>query len=227
MAGFTGFGTDALPFLKALAFHQSKEWFEENRETYERDVKTPLGALVASLSEAMERRGLPFRGDRKASVFRINRDIRFSKDKSPYKTATSCVLTRSGTKNDPGLIYVHIDPKGCFLAAGFYHPDPPALGRLRNAIVRSPKVFLAMTKALGKVELTLSDSEMLTRLPRGFEAVDGPDLAAAVRRKSFVCSRPIADASILRPALIDEIVAFAGDAMPLLEWGWPAIVDDR
>lgn len=227
MASFNGFGSDALPFLKALAFHQSKEWFEANRETYEREVKTPLAELVGSLAEAMTRHGLPFRGDAKGSVFRINRDIRFSKDKSPYKTATSCLLTRSGSKSDPGVLYVHIDPKGCFVAAGFYHPEPVALARLRRTIAQAPEPFLAMTRALAKAELTLSQSELLTRLPRDFGEVDDPAIAEALRRKSFVCSRPVADAAIGEASLSDEIVVFAKDAMPLLEWGWSAIVQER
>lgn len=225
--GFDGFGADALPFLKALAFHQSREWFEANRETYERHVKTPLGELVGGLSAAMERRGLPLRGDAKASVFRINRDIRFSKDKSPYKTATSCLLTRSGTKNDPGVLYVHIDPMGCFVAAGFHHPEPAALGRLRRAVARTPAAFLAMTKALATAGLTLSQTDRLTRLPRGFEDVDDPTIVEALKHKSYICSRPVEDASIGRAAFVDEIVAFTGDALHLLEWGWRASVDSR
>ena len=59
--------------------------------------------------------------------------MRFAKDKNPYKTHAGAVLTRSGAKNDPGLLYIHIDPTGCFVAAGFYQPEPEALARLRAA----------------------------------------------------------------------------------------------
>ena len=100
---FQGFGPDALPFFKALAFHQTREWFEENRATYEAQIKAPFGDLVEDLASAFAKSGIPLRGDRKASLFRLNRDIRFSKDKSPYKTHAGAVLTRGGAKDDAGL----------------------------------------------------------------------------------------------------------------------------
>ncbi|TIX83303.1 MAG: TIGR02453 family protein, partial [Mesorhizobium sp.] len=85
MAGtFNGFGQKAIPFLKALDFHQSREWFQENRDLYERELYEPFGDLVETLSERFAAAGLGLRGDRKKSLFRINRDVRFSKDKRPY-----------------------------------------------------------------------------------------------------------------------------------------------
>ncbi len=77
---FRGFGPQALPFLKALAFHQSKEWFEANRATYESDLKGPMGDLVEDLSAAFAKAKLPLKGDRKSAPFRIPRDVRFAKD---------------------------------------------------------------------------------------------------------------------------------------------------
>src|SRR5271170_6160111 len=118
---FHGFGPQALPFLKALAFHQTREWFEANRATYESDLKTPMGDLVEDLAVAFASAKIPLKGDRKASLFRINRDVRFAKDKSPYKTQAGAVMTRGGAKNDVGLLYVHVALDGCFAAAGFYH----------------------------------------------------------------------------------------------------------
>jgi uncharacterized protein (TIGR02453 family) len=82
---FSGFGPQALPFFKALAFHQTKDWFEANRAIYEGDVKTPFGDLVEALAARFAKEKIPLKGDRKASLFRINRDVRFAKDKSPYK----------------------------------------------------------------------------------------------------------------------------------------------
>lgn len=86
MGEFRGFGPKALPFFTALKFHQSKEWFEENRALYESDVLQPMVALVEDLTAAFARKRVPLKADGKRSIFRLNRDIRFSKDKSPYKT---------------------------------------------------------------------------------------------------------------------------------------------
>jgi uncharacterized protein (TIGR02453 family) len=224
---FQGFGPQALPFLKALAFHQTKEWFEDNRAAYESQLKGPLGDLVEDLAARFAKAKTPLKGDRKASLFRINRDVRFAKDKSPYKTNVGAVLTRTGAKNDVGLLYIHIAADGCFCAAGFYQPEPDVLARLRGALARAPNAWGAMTAKLAKAGLALADEYAMKRAPRGFEDVANPLIAAALRNKSFICSRPIADSRLAAPGLVDDLQAFARDAMPLLEWGWSAVVDAR
>ena len=224
---FAGFGPRAVPFLKALGFHQTKEWFEANRATYENEIRAPLGDLVEDLDAAFARLGIPLKGDRKGSLFRINRDVRFSKDKSPYKTNVGAVMSRDGSKSYNGLLYIHIAADGCFAAAGFYHPERDELGRLRAALLRAPEAWRAATGRLAQAGLALSEEDVMKRPPRGFEGVTDPPLAAALRNRSFICSRPIADDRLGAAALAGDIQAFAQDAMPLLEWGWSAIVDTR
>jgi uncharacterized protein (TIGR02453 family) len=224
---FKGFGPQALPFFKALAFHQTKEWFEENRAIYEKDVKEPFGDLIEDLSAALAKAKTPLKGDRKSSLFRLHRDIRFSKDKSPYKTHAGAVLTRSGAKNDPGLFYIHIAPDGCFSAAGFYGPEPAELARLRRAIVRTPKAYFKVVAALDTKGLALSDEYDVSRVPREFAAETDPGVLAALKKKSFICVRPIKESRLKSKALIEDLDAFAQDALPLLLWGWDAIVDER
>ena len=217
---FAGFGTQALPFFKALAFHQTKAWFDENRALYESDVKTPLGDLVEDLALAFEAAAIPFRGDRKASIFRINRDVRFSNDKSPYKTHAGAVMTRDGRKGAVGLFYIHIDPEGCFLAAGWHHPPAATLATLRAAIAKEPAAFRALEKGLSKKGLAFSDSGALKRNPRGYEAVEEADTKAALRRVSLVVSRPLDETRLYGPGLVGDAVAFAKDVMPLMNFGW-------
>ena len=224
---FAGFGPKALPFFKALKFHQSREWFEANRETYESAVKGPMGDLVEEVAERFARSKIPIKGDRKSSMFRIHRDVRFSANKDPYKTHAGAVMTRSGLKNHPGLLYFHLSPAECFFAAGFYQPEPDQLARLRAAAARGPKPFKAMTAKLRKAGLSLSEEDSLKRAPRGFETIDDPEIAAAARLKSLVCLRPVHETAIASPALADDFCAFARDALPLLQWGWEAIVDSR
>lgn len=224
---FKGFGTEALPFFKALAFHQTKEWFEENRTIYETQVKEPFGDLIEDLSAVFAKSKLPLRGDRKGSLFRLHRDIRFSKDKSPYKTHAGAVLTRSGGKNEQGLFYIHVSPEECFAAAGFYAPEPPDLARLRRAIVRAPKLYAKMVAALEKKELELSSEYDVSRVSREFAEVDDPAVIAALKKKSFICTRPIRVARLKSASLVDDLVAFGKDALPLLQWGWAALVDER
>jgi uncharacterized protein (TIGR02453 family) len=173
MSGFSGFGPQALPFFKALKFHQSKDWFEENRTLYEADVLEPMIALLDDLTANFAKKRLPLKADGKRSIFRLHRDVRFSKDKSPYKTHAGAVMTRSGGKNDPGVLYVHISPEGCFVAAGFHMPEPETLRKIREAIRAKPARFTSIVKALEKAALKFSDYDRLTRVPRGFEELNG------------------------------------------------------
>jgi uncharacterized protein (TIGR02453 family) len=224
---FQGFGPKALPFFKALAFHQSREWFEANRDTYESAVRAPLGELVDDIAERLARARIPIKGDRKSSLFRIHRDVRFSKNKDPYKTNAGVAMTRSGGKNDPGVLYFHLSPDECFFAAGFHMPDPAQLARLRSAAARAPKAFKAMTAKLNKAGLHLREGDALKRAPRGFDDIDDAEIAAATRLKSMICLRPVTEKAIKSASLVDDFYAFAGDSLPLLRWGWDALADQR
>jgi uncharacterized protein (TIGR02453 family) len=224
---FSGFGPQALPFLKALAFHQTKEWFEANRATYEADLKTPMGDLVEDLTAAFAKAKIPLKGDRK-SLFRIHRDVRFSKNKDPYKTNVGAVMTRiGGSKNEPGLFYMHVAPEGCFTAAGFYDPAPETLAKLRGAMARAPKAWKQTLAKLAKAGLAPSQDYALKRNPRGFEEIADEEILAALRLKSIVVLRPVPEARIAKAALVDDLVGFAREALPLLAWGWDAISDAR
>ena len=223
MDRFTGFGKNALAFFKGLKFHQSRIWFEENRALYEDEVLIPLVALLDDLTDLFKAKRIPLKADGKRSVFRLHRDIRFAKDKSPYKTHAGAVMTRSASKDDPGLLYIHISPEGCFVASGFYMPEPAALNRLRKALADRPARLRTLTAALGKGGLSFSDGEKLSRVPRGFEAFrDGP-LADVLSMKSFIVEEPLSPEIIMTPALRDAVAGFAGRALPLLRFGWEAL----
>ena len=217
---FRGFGEKALPFLKALDFHQSREWFQENRDLFESELKEPLGDLVEDLTRRFAKAGLALKGDRKKSAFRINRDIRFSKDKRPYNRHVSAILSPDGSKRaEAGVFYVHIGLERCFAAVAWWQPEKDVLERMRRAITERPAEFRAMVEALDKGGLTLSVEDRMKRAPRGFDAVAEPDLAEAVRNRHFMVERAIDPARITSPALADELVAFTLAAKPLLDWG--------
>jgi uncharacterized protein (TIGR02453 family) len=223
MAGFTGFGPKALPFFEALKFHQSRTWFEENRGLYEADVLAPMVALIDDLTAAFATRKLPLKGDGKRSIFRLNRDVRFSKDKSPYKTHAGAVLTRSGSKKDNGLLYIHIDPEGCFTAAGFYMPEAAALAALRRQVLAHPAKAKALLGKLEKGGLALGSFDQLTRIPKGFEALKGGPFDGMIRMKSLVVEEKLPDKLVRSHKLADAVIDFAERARPLLEFGWQAV----
>lgn len=220
---FQGFGPEALPFLKALGFHQTREWFHEHKSLYDRQVKGPMGDLVEALSVALQEAGLPLKGNRKASLFRINRDVRFSKNKNPYNTHASAVLTRTGTKQGNGLLYVHVSPGESFAATGFYQPAPPDLQRMREAVRDRPDRFLDMVQALSKAGLSLSAEGALKRMPRGFEAQKDSDLAWALKLKSLIVVMPLDASALCGTSIVGTITDFAIASRPLLDFGWDTL----
>ncbi|MFO0891855.1 MAG: DUF2461 domain-containing protein [Isosphaeraceae bacterium] len=220
---FPGFGPRALQFFDGLSRNNQREWFQQNQEVYEAEVQRPMAALVTALAAELATRGIPLTGDPRRSMFRIHRDVRFSRDKSPYKSHCGAVLTPDGNKNTQGLLYVHIAAEGSFTAAGFYHPAPDELASLRRAIATSPDRFQEIERALKKSRLILGRDEALKRLPRGFEDVPSGPIAEALKLKSFVVQRELSEDAIGRPRLVKAIADFATAALPLLSFGWEAL----
>ncbi|MCA0032942.1 MULTISPECIES: TIGR02453 family protein [unclassified Mesorhizobium] len=216
---FKGFGQKAIPFLKALDFHQSREWFLENRDLFETELRDPLGDLVDTLTLRFAAAGLDLRGDRKKSLFRINRDVRFAKDKRPYNRHLSAILSPDGTKMEQGVFYVHIGLEGCFAGVAWWQPEAALLLAIRRSIETWPERFRAMVKALNKNGLELDAEGAMKRTPRGFEHVIDKDLAAAIRNRHFVVRHVIDPAGIHGPELVEELVDFTLRAKPLLDWG--------
>ena len=226
--GFSGFGRNALTFLEQLAVNQNRDWFEAHRATYEQEVRAPLAALVDALAFAFEAHGIKLTGNPKTSLFRLNRDVRFSKDKSPYKTNAGAVLSRDGTKRSTGILYVQVGgANGSFMALGFYDPDPDDLFALRTAIAASPKTWNKTETALRKAGLALSREHALSRVPKGFEVEAGSTLADVLRLKSLVVRRSIEPETLFTPGLIDQVIDFARAGEGLLSFGRNAIDQGR
>ena len=233
MPQFTGFTAEGLALLDTLRtlqdkgdFDGARDWFLRHKSVHERELKAPLGLLVEELSAVFLEQGLPLRGDRRTSLFRIHRDVRFSPDKSPYKTHSGAVLSRDGSYKSPGVLYIHIDPTGCLMAAGFHMPGPSELAKIRAHISGEPKKFRALVRRLDGLGLTLGAHESLKRPPRGFEDVAAPDLAAALKLKGLTVFAPLADAQVMDRGLVGILATFGHGIMPLLDFGWNALDRD-
>lgn len=220
---FTGFTPAATRFFADLAANQDRAWFAAHKDVYETAVKAPMAALIAALVPELERRDIPLTGDPAKAMFRIHRDVRFSRDKAPYKTHAGAVLTRDGRKDNPGLLYFHLDPQGSFVAAGFYHLDPAPLARLREAIAWRADEFQALEAQLHAAGLDFSRDEALARLPRGFDQHAASPVAHALRLRNLVVSRHLAPNSLAGAALVGTIADFAASTLPLLQFGWDAL----
>lgn len=220
-ASFTGFSRTGLRFLRDLARNNDRQWFTPRKHVYETQLLEPLRALVADASVAMKRARVPLGADPRRSTFRIYRDIRFSPDKSPYKTNLGAFLAHNGNYDMPGGLYIHIEPSKSFIAGGFYQIDKPLLQRWREEMARNARAFESVVRALERKGLHLSDDpDALKRVPRGFEAHAESSIARYLRRSSFTVSEKVSDRDVATAVLIKRVVDFAKRMIPLLEYGW-------
>lgn len=213
---FQGFAPEGLAFLADLADHNDRDWFKAHQDVYQREVKRPMQALVRSVAARLEADGLNLTGSPKTSIFRIHRDTRFTSDKTPYKPWAACYFSATGSKKEDGGLYVHVQPGGCRLSCGIYHPEPAALAALRRAMAADAEAFLALVDGLAAAGLPPVSDEMLKTMPRGFQDhADGP-LAEYLKGKSLYVTRRVSEIAFLTPEAVDEIAGFAAEAAPLL-----------
>lgn len=218
--GFRGFGTQALPFLQALAANNDRDWFAINKPTYFDECDAPLRELVRAVGVLLEQHQIPLAPMTRNPVFRIYRDVRFSKNKLPYKTHVGAAFHPLGDKSRPGLLYIHVEPARSFLAAGFYQPDAPLLRAYRAAILADPPSITQVVESLATHGLSLDPGDPLARMPRGFEGHPASPLAPLVRKRSLTTTQPLRDDDLERRDLPEVILRFATAALPLLEFFW-------
>jgi uncharacterized protein (TIGR02453 family) len=220
MAQATYFTRDGLAFLGQLAKHNEKPWFEKNKQRFEDGLRAPATRLCEDVAPLLRKVSKHMVADLRpngGSVSRIYRDTRFSKDKSPYKTALFLRFGHDAGGEDamPGL-YLHVEPSATTIGGGIWHPGPAALDQIRKAIVASPT---AWTKAKGGAAVgpgCAMGGEVLKKVPRGYDP-EHPH-AEDLKRMDFGMHRPLADDVLVGKDLLGEIEgAFVG-VKPLLKF---------
>ncbi|MBX7117459.1 MAG: DUF2461 domain-containing protein [Gemmatimonadaceae bacterium] len=228
MSAFRQFRPQALTFLRGLKRHNDKPWFEANRPTYQAEVLGPLKLLAEELDVRFARLAPEFVAPPRHALFRIHRDVRFSKDKSPYKTHAALWAFHRDAGRGVGRdahggagFYFHIEPGASLVAGGFWMPPRPLLGRIRERIVDEQRGFEKLVRAPAFTRRfgALSEDDpgvRLTRVPRGF----APDHPAAhwLRFNSFTAHRMLTDAEVLSPRLVDAIMKDYAALLPLVRW---------
>ncbi len=228
MSAFSQFRPKSLAFLRGLKRHNEKPWFEANRPTYDHEVLGPLKLLAEELDVRFARVAPEFVAPPKRALFRIHRDVRFSKDKSPYKTHAALWVFHRDAGRGVGRdahggagFYFHLEPGASLVAAGFWMPPRPILNVIRERIVEEQRAFERLVRAPVFVKrfggLTDDDPGVrLTRVPRGWPQ-DHP-AAHWLRFNSFTASRPLTDADVLSPKLVDTIMKDYVALLPLVRW---------
>jgi uncharacterized protein (TIGR02453 family) len=220
-SSFTGFRPEALQFLVDLAGNNERSWFQPRKAEYERLLKEPLEALCEALQERFVAQGLPMRADPKRSPFRIYRDVRFSKDKSPYKTNIGADFPYVEEEPAPGEPihsraggYFHLAPEGSFVGGGMWHPEPARLAAFRAAVDTDPVGTMAALEDPGFVaRFGTVNGDTLKRVPTGY-AADHPH-AELLKLKDVVFGRNLSDEEIFSPDLPDVLVVDFAAAMPV------------
>lgn len=219
---YSGFSPKAFKFLEELTNNQNRVWFAEHRSEYEEFVREPMKCFTEDLSENLAKEQVPLWGDPKKSLFRINRDARFSKAKHPYNMHASGLFTRTGDKHSPGVLYFRLDPLGSRCAAGYLQPETHILKKLRQGILENPKSWIALEKSLKRKGYELDYSHTLARIPRGFDDVPS-EVERAIKLKGWIVRRQLTRSTICSKELIKEVTGFAKDMLPLLSFGWHAL----
>lgn len=216
-----------MKFLRDLAANNRREWFEAHRETYESALRSPMRFLVEEMDVRLATFAPEIVGNPKRSMFRIHRDIRFSKDKSPYKTNAACWFFHRGAGKQVGAgsgpdggaagFYFHLSPKSNFVGGGIWMPPRPQLQVIRAGIAERHREF---ERALGRARragfAALDGEGKLTRVPRGFDADD--PAADWLRHSSFTTSFDMSTKEVLSPDLPKTLERAFRALTPFVRW---------
>lgn len=207
-------------FLRDLKLNNDREWFKRNRGRYESHVREPLLQFIREFDFRLRAISPRFVADARksgGSLFRIHRDIRFSKDKSPYKTAAGIQFRHRKGKDAhaPGF-YLHLEPERCFLGMGIWRPDVSTLNRIRRGIVRRPDRWQSITQAPDFRSRFNLSGDRLMRPPKGFPK-DHP-LIEDLKWKDYVAFRDLSEEEVQNPGFIDDFASHCSIGAPFLKF---------
>ena len=202
-------------YLKQLKRNNKREWFLRNKDRYETVLRQPALAFITDFSFRLREISPWLVANPKpngGSLFRIYRDVRFSSDKTPYKTHVGMHFPHAGSKENVhgAALYLHLEPGECFLAGGNWHPDPRTLARIRDAIAWKPDEWKKAVRGL-----TL-EGDCLTRPPKGYCA-DHP-MIEYLKFKDYIASVPLTDKQVCSPKFMTEVVTGCRKLSPMVSF---------
>jgi uncharacterized protein (TIGR02453 family) len=220
VAGKAHFDRKLFEFLRELQDNNERRWFEANKQRYMHDVRDPMLQFIVAFAPRLARISPRFVADPRphgGSMFRIYRDTRFSKDKSPYKIMAAAQFRHEEGKNvhAPGF-YLHLEPGNVFAGAGLWHPDGPTLERVRRAIAGKPKEWKRMTAAPSLRSRVRFQGDALKRPPRGYDP-EHP-LIEDLKRKDFVAVAEFAERNACSADFMNDFVKFCRTCAKYMEF---------
>ncbi len=207
-------------FLSQLARHNNRTWFKSNQSRYERDVREPFLDLITDLQPHLAEISPHFRADPRklgGSLFRIQRDTRFSSNKTPYKTWAGARLYHARHRERPApSFYVHLEPGGCFVGAGLWHPEPSTLKQIRAFIADNPAAWNQAVHRKPFAATYAFWGDRLKRAPQGY-LPDHP-LIEDLKLKSYAAGCGLPDSSVLEPGLARDVGIHLRRLAPLVDY---------
>ncbi|GAA6183756.1 DUF2461 domain-containing protein [Aliiglaciecola sp. NS0011-25] len=213
---FTHFDPSLMTFLRQLANNNDKNWFADHKQEYEDKVRTPTLEFIEGMDTWIKMISPHYEAIPKkvgGSMMRPYRDVRFSKDKSPYKTNVGIQFRHEIGKNvhAPGF-YLHIEPDNVFLGVGTWRPEPDALKSIRDYIALKPDSYEDTIQHAPFTEIYALSGEKLKRPPKGFNA--DHKLIEEIKRKDFIAICPLAEDFLFAGNLCEEVARRYGRAQP-------------
>jgi uncharacterized protein (TIGR02453 family) len=214
------FTTQGISFLKKLEKNNTRDWFHENKSDYEDLIRTPALNFIDDMGNNLAHLSPHFLAIAKkvgGSLMRVHRDVRFSKDKSPYKTNVGIQFRHEMGKDvhAPGF-YVHVEPGECFVGVGIWRPDSSTLGKIRDAIVEKDKNWLAAVNDKKFKRNFEIGGESLKTGPRGYDK--NHPLIDDLKRKDFIAISRIDEKSMLGKNFKQMVVKRFTDAEPYMQF---------
>ena len=215
----------AFKFLRDLADNNNRDWFEANKQRFEDDLREPALQFVRDFAPYLADISPNFRADARrsgGSMFRIYRDTRFSKDKSPYKTYTGLQFRHEQGKDAhcPGY-YLHLQPKEFFMGVGIWHPDGDTLGQIRAAIDANSAGWKKVSRARSFTKMFELGGDSLKRAPKGYDP--GHPLIDDLKRKDFIAVTRLTQKEVTAPDFVEQFAKRCKTGSPLVEFLCSAI----
>ncbi len=207
-------------FLRELKANNNRRWFETNKQRYEKHVREPLLQFIADFGMRLAEISPYYVADPRrtgGSLFRINRDVRFSRDKSPYKTMAGIQFRHENGRDAhaPGF-YLHLEPDNVFVGMGMWQPDAPALTKVRDAIVDQPERWQRAVTAEEFRAVFTQGGDSLKNPPKGYDP--NHPLIEDIKRKDFIASASLAEAETCAPDFADRYADLCRRAAPFMEF---------
>lgn len=205
------FSRELFQFLYELKFNNERPWFNANKARYEALIKAPLQRFIADMDPRLQRLDPAFS---RPNFFRIYRDTRFAKDKSPYKTHAAAQFRHRATADDvhaPGF-YLHMEPGDCFVAGGIWQPEPEVMLSVRKRIAKKDPAWLAFKRS----KLPFYTDDKLKRPPKGFDPAH--PLIEDLKLRSFISWVGFSDKAVCAPGFGDAFMQACKQLHPLVRF---------